>query len=70
MSARQMQKLVRNDEPVFLEVVRTSNDFAPRGRGVRERKKGAPSYAALNFAHGMIEGHRGKLTRSFGLKNI
>ena len=29
MSARQMQKLIKNDEPVFLMVVRTSNDFLP-----------------------------------------
>ena len=39
MSARQMQKLVRNDEPVFLAVFRASNDFVPRRRGVRGRKR-------------------------------
>ena len=32
MSARQMQKLIKNDEPVFLAVVRTSDSFVPRGR--------------------------------------
>ena len=39
MSARQMQKLVENDEPVFLIVVRivvrTSNDFVSSGRRIR-----------------------------------
>ena len=36
MSARQMQKLIKNDEQVFLAVIRTSNDFVPRGRKKKE----------------------------------
>ena len=36
MSARQMQKLIKNDESVFLAGVRASNDFVPRGK----KKKG------------------------------
>ena len=35
MSARQMQKLIKNDEPVFLAVVRTSDNFVPRGRKIK-----------------------------------
>ena len=31
MSARQMQKLIKNNEPVFLAVVRASDNFVPRG---------------------------------------
>ena len=43
MSARQMQKLIKNDEPVFLAVVRTSDNFVPRGK----RNKLSPGYAAV-----------------------
>ena len=32
ISTRQMQKLIKNDEPVFLAVVRASDNFVPRGR--------------------------------------
>ena len=32
MSARQMQKLIKNDEPMFLAVVRASDNFVPRRR--------------------------------------
>ena len=39
MSPRQMQKLVRNDEPVFLAVVRTSNHFVPREEEYEEGKR-------------------------------
>ena len=40
MSTRQMQKLIKNDEPVFLAVVRTSNDCVPRGREKEEETNG------------------------------
>ena len=39
MSARQMQKLAKNDEQVVLGVVRTLNKFVPRSRGMRGNKK-------------------------------
>ena len=52
ISARQMQKLIKNDEPVFLAVVRTSDNFVPRGK----RNKLSPGYAAVQTAHGMTEG--------------
>ena len=39
MPARQMQKLTKNDEPVFLAVVRASDNFVPRGR----KNKRSPS---------------------------
>ena len=64
MSARQMQKLIKNDEPVFLAVVRASDNFVPRGR----RNKRSPSYAAVNSAHGMTEGQRRKINKESGPK--
>ena len=64
MSARQMQKLIKNDEPVFLAVVRASDSFVPRG----SRNKRSPSYAAVNSAHGMTEGQRRKINKESGPK--
>ena len=67
MSARQMQKLIKNDEPVFLEVVRTLDNFAPRSR----KNKVSPGYAAVNTAHGMTEGQRRRINKESGpRKNI
>ena len=42
MSARRMHKLIKNDEPVLLAVVRTSNNFVPPGRGKRGRNQRSP----------------------------
>ena len=64
MSARQMQKLIKNDEPVFLAVVRTSDNFVPRGK----RNTLSPAYAAAQTAHGMTEGQRRKINKEFGPK--
>ena len=66
MSARQMQKLIKNDEPVFLVVVRTSNDFVPRGKKNKGGNKRSPSYAAVNSAHGMTKGQRRKINKETG----
>ena len=64
MSARQMQKLINNDEPVFLDVVRTSDNFVPRGK----RNKLSPGYATVQTAHGMTEGQRRKINKESGPK--
>ena len=64
MSARQVQKLIKNDEPVFLAVVRASNSVVPRG----SRNKRSPSYAAINSAHGMAERQRRKINKESGPK--
>ena len=64
MSARQMQKLIKNDDSVFLAVVRPSDNFVPRGL----KNKRSPSYAAVNSAHGMIEGQRRKINKESGPK--
>ena len=63
MSARQMQKLIENEEPVFLAVVRTSNDFVPRRKKNKGGNARSPSYAALNSAHGMTEGQMRKINK-------
>ena len=64
MSAHQMQKLIKNDEPVFLAVVRTSDNFVPRSK----RNKLSPGYAAVQTAHGMTEGQRRKINKESGPK--
>ena len=64
MSARQMQKLIKNDEPVFLAVVRTSDNFVHRGR----RNKTSLGYAAVHTTHGMTEGQRRKINKESGPK--
>ena len=63
MSARQMQKLIKNDELVLLAVIRISNDFVRRGRGIRGRKRESLSYTAVNFVHGMTEGQKRKIKK-------
>ena len=70
MSARQMQKLIKNDEPVFLAVFRTSNDFVPRGKKNKGGNARSPNYAAVNSAHGMTQGQRRKLIRRLGQRKI
>ena len=64
MSSRQMQKLIKNDDLVFLAVVRALDNFVPRGR----KSKQFPSYEAVNVAHGMTEGHRRKINKESGPK--
>ena len=68
ISAHQMQKLVKNNEPVFLAVAKTSNDFILRGRGAQGREKESPGYAVVNFAHGMTEGQKKKIKKESGPK--
>ena len=71
MSACQIQKLMKNDEPVFLAVVRTSNDFFPLGEKAKKRNKQSPGYAAVKNAHGMTGGQRRRINNKTGPnKNI
>ena len=63
-----MQKSVKNDEPLSLALLKTSNDSVARGRGSSERKKESPSYAAIKFSHGMTEGQKRKINRESGPK--
>ena len=66
MSTRQIQKLMKNDEPVFLAVVRTLNDFVPRGGKAKKGNKQSPGYAAVNISHGMTEGQRRRINKETG----
>ena len=59
MSARQMQKLIKNDEPVFLAAVRTSDNFVPRGKW----NKLSPGSAVVQTAHGMTKSQRRKINK-------
>ena len=62
---------LKNDESVFLAVVRVSNDFVPLGREIRGKKKwdkNPPSYVAVNFAYGMTEGQKRKINKESGPK--
>ena len=59
-----MQKLIKNEEPVFLAVVRTSDNFVPRG----QRNKISPSFTAVHTTHGMTEGERRKINKESGPK--
>ena len=68
MSAGQKEKLLKNDEQVFLAVIRTSNDFVPRGKKNKGRNKRSPSYAAVNSVHGITEGQRRKINKEPGPK--
>ena len=66
ISARQMQKLAKEDNPVFLAVIRPTND-APRKRG-NKKNKVPPSHVARFAAHGMTEGTRRKINKETGPK--
>ena len=65
-----MQKLPKNDEPVFLALVRASDSFFPHGRGIRGKEKESTSYAAVKFAHGMTEGQTSKINKVSGPKKL
>ena len=56
LSARQMQKLIKNDGQMFLAIIRTSSDFVPHGNKKTKGNKGSPSYATVDSAHGMTKG--------------
>ena len=53
ITARQLQKLAKQGQPVFLAIVRSTGDVSQR-RGRRGGNKQSPKYAAV--AHGMTEG--------------
>ena len=69
MSARHMQTLIKNDEPVLLAIIRTSNDFVTCGKNKKEGNQRSPGYAAVNWAHGMTEGQKRKINKDSGPKN-
>ena len=64
ISARQLQKLAKDDNPVFLAIVRKTNEV-PRLRG---NKKAATSVARFAAAHGKTEGEKRKINKNIGSK--
>ena len=52
---------------MVLEVIRTSDNFVPRGK----RNKMSPGIAAAQTSHGMTEGQRRKINKESGpVKNL
>ena len=70
MFVHQMQKLIKNDKPVFLAVIRTSNDFVPRSKKKKGGNQRSPSYAAVYSAHGMTENQKRNINKDSGPKRI
>ena len=65
ITARQMQKLAKQGQPVFLAIIRPAQDV-PQKRGKRGGNKRSPSYAVT--AHGMTEGQKRKISKETGPK--
>ena len=65
ITARQLQKLAKQGQPVFLAIVRSTGDV-PQRRGRRGGNKQSPKYAAA--AHGMTEGQKRKISKETGPK--
>ena len=62
ISARQIQKLAKDDHPVFLAIVRQIPD-TPQKRGKRINKRSQYRVANFAAAHGMTEGEKRKINR-------
>ena len=60
ITARQIQKLAKQGQPVYLAIVWPTNDV-PRTRRKRGGNKKSPIYAAA--AHGMTEGQKRKISK-------
>ena len=62
ISARQLQKLAKNDTPIFLAIVRT-NDLP-----IRQRKRSQNREAKFAAAHGITEGQKRQINKKTGPK--
>ena len=65
ISARQISKLAKGDNPVFLAIVRAKNEETKMNR---PRKQSAARAARFAAAHGMSEGQRRSINKSQGPK--
>ena len=65
ITTRQIQKLAKQGQPMFLAVVRPAH-AVPQTRGKRGGNKKSPIYAAA--AHGMTEGQKRKISKETGPK--
>ena len=65
ITARQIQKLAKQGQPVFLAIIRPAQDV-PQRRGKKSGNKKSPIYAATS--HGMTEGQKRKISKETGPK--
>ena len=65
ISAHQIQKLAKEDNPVFLAILRQTND-APQKRGKKMNKRSLHRVENFVVAHGMTEGEKWKISRETG----
>ena len=66
MSARQIQKLAKNDSPVFLAIVRANE--TPNKRDIKGGKRSHGREAKFAVAHGITEGHKRHINKQTGPK--
>ena len=62
-----MQKLAKDDNFVFLSIVRQM-DETPQKRGKKGNKRSPNCVASFTAAHGMTEGEKRKINRETGPK--
>ena len=67
ISGRQLQKLDKNDNPVFVAIIRQTNE-SPQRRGNRGNKRSPHRVANFAAAHGMTEGEKRKINHEIGPK--
>ena len=65
ISARRIQKLAKDDHPIFLAIVRQMNDTSQK-RGKRMNKRSPHRVANFAAARGMTEGEKWKIKRETG----
>ena len=65
ISARQISKLAKGDNPIFLAIVRAKNEETKMSRS---KKRSSARAACFVAAHGMSEGQRRSINKSQGPK--
>ena len=66
VSARQIQKLAKNDSPAFLAIVRVNE--TPNKRDIKGRKRSHDHEARFAAAHGITEGQKRQINKKTGPK--
>ena len=67
ISARELQKLAKNESPVFLVVVRVTND-SPNIQCANRGKRSQNRVAKFAAAHGRTEGQKRQINKQTGRK--
>ena len=65
VSAREMSRLAKGDNSVFLAIVRATNEVSPKRKSNKQSSAHAARFAA---AHGMSKGTRRSINKSQGPK--